>query len=622
MRRSIPYVAASITLLTLAATQTPAQASGAGSGRAETVIEVSDTPIAGEVPREIIGANHRWPDKGFGMWDDATGEPVPRMVDLAKQTGVGLIRYPGGTVANLFDWKKSIGPQAGRGCQVGGGFVGGAEPMDSVYGPDENERFVDRIGAETMIMTNATTQTVADAADFVEYLNAPVGSNPNGGKDWAKVRAANGHAEPYGIKVWELGNELYLGNQRYWRAENLDTRLRQYVLGGTQRQLAQPVGKACDHRDSASVSSGAAGQRFQVWYPPVVPGSQKVRVGGADWRAVADLGKAGPGDAVYSINAKTGEIRFGDGKHGRIPAKGQKITADYGSGPHPGFVDYYKAMKKADPSIDICSAWETTKFVELMGADKPYDCVGVHLYARPDVTGAPEQVHDGQMPLAEKVVRDELDELTAAIDRFRPGQDRPYLEVSEYGQIKKPDSGPAPQGWAGSVSTTLIHADLLAGMIEHGTPLGISSNLNAGSTTPGELFGGAPDFVDTARARMLKLAGELVGTRPVRNEVVNNPAGDGDFKALRVLTTRGSDGAVRLLVLNRDRDTPVTANVALPGSGEVEVHTLNGAGIASFNTKDDPDAVKTTTTTAPRTGTGVEHTFPAHSITLIEAPAP
>ncbi|TDD13766.1 alpha-L-arabinofuranosidase C-terminal domain-containing protein [Nonomuraea diastatica] len=620
MKRFISYAAASIALVTVAAT--PGAASGDASGRADTVIKVSDTPIAGKVPREIIGANHRWPAKGLGMWDDAAGKPVPRMVDLARQTGVGLVRYPGGTVANLFNWKKAIGSQAGRGCQVGGGFVGGAEPMDSIYGPDENQRFVGQIGARTTIMTNATTQTVADAADFVEYLNAPVGSNPNGGKDWAKVRADNGHAEPYGIRAWELGNELYLGNQRYWRAEDLDARLRQYVLGGTQRQIDQPVGKECDHRESAAVSNGAASQRFQVWYPPVVPRSQVVRVDGAEWRAVGNLSQAGPDDAVYSIDAKRGEIRFGDGKHGRIPAEGARIRADYGSGPHPGFVDYYKAMKKADPSIDICSAWETTKFVELMGKDKPYDCVGVHLYARPDVGGAPEKIHDSAMALAENVIRDELDRLTAAIDRFGPDKDKPYLEVSEYGQIKQPGTGPAPKGWAGSVSTTLIHADLLVGMIEHGMPLAISSNLNAGGPTAGELFGGAPDFIDTARARMLRLAGGLAGTRPVENEVVNNPGGDGGFKALRVLTTRSSDGSVRLFVLNRDRDTPVTANVALPGSGEVRVHTLNGAEISSFNTKDDPDAVKTTTTTAPRTGTGVKHTFPAHSITLIEAPAP
>ena len=50
-----------------------------------------------------------------------------------------------------------------------------------------------------------------DAADLVEYLNAPQGSHPNGGTAWADVRAKNGHPEPYGIRYFEIGNEMYCG---------------------------------------------------------------------------------------------------------------------------------------------------------------------------------------------------------------------------------------------------------------------------------------------------------------------------------------------------------------------------------------------------------------------------
>jgi len=45
-----------------------------------------------------------------------------------------------------------------------------------------------------------------DAADLVEYLNAP-----NDGKHpWAEKRAVNGHAEPYGVKYFEMGNEVFV----------------------------------------------------------------------------------------------------------------------------------------------------------------------------------------------------------------------------------------------------------------------------------------------------------------------------------------------------------------------------------------------------------------------------
>ena len=53
-------------------------------------------------------------------------------------------------------------------------------------------------------------QALADAADLVEYCNAPNnGSNPNGGTDWAAVRAQNGHPQPYGVRLFEIGNEPY-----------------------------------------------------------------------------------------------------------------------------------------------------------------------------------------------------------------------------------------------------------------------------------------------------------------------------------------------------------------------------------------------------------------------------
>lgn len=620
-RLCVPAVALSSLSLLLAGTATGSVAApdGAATG---TTITVRTSPIADPIPSQIIGANHRWPKNGLGMWDADNDQPVPRIVELAKLTNLNLVRYPGGTVANLFDWKDAIGPQAERGCQVGGGFVGAAEPFDSTYGPDEHERFVEAIGGGTTIMANATSQTVQDASDYVEYMNADVGDNPNGGTDWAQVRADNGHPEPYGVHVWELGNELYIGNQVYWRSDDEQKRLRQYVFGGQQRQVNQPVGSECDHRETAAVSTGEPGQSFQVWYPPVVPDSQRVTVGGADWRPINDLSDAKPDARVYEFDAETGDIRFGDGRHGRIPAVGAAVRASYTSGPHPGFVDFYPAMKAVDPSIDICSTWEKVEFVRLMGDKHPYDCIGPHLYARTDVSGTPAEIHNDSMPLIDGVLG-ELTTLENAIAEHGPAENPPYLEVSEYGSISLRETRPGPPGWPGTVSTTLIHAGLLIGMIEHSSPLAISSNLNNETPRAGELFGGAPTFVDTARARMLRLASAMVGSVPVSNEITSNPDADGDFKALDVLTTRRDDGTIQLFVLNRDGDSDVSADVAVPsaGSGDITVHTLNGAELSSFNLEAHPDDVAVSTVTEPRTDSGFAHTFPAHSISLIEVPA-
>jgi hypothetical protein len=47
------------------------------------------------------------------------------------------------------------------------------------------------------------------------------------------------------------------------------------------------------------------------------------------WTEVADLSVAGPKDAVFAVSADTGVIRFGDGEHGRRPAKGATVRVSY-----------------------------------------------------------------------------------------------------------------------------------------------------------------------------------------------------------------------------------------------------------------------------------------------------
>jgi hypothetical protein len=43
------------------------------------------------------------------------------------------------------------------------------------------------------------------------------------------------------------------------------------------------------------------------------------------WQPVADLALAGPDDAAFHLNPEAGTVRFGDGVHGRVPARGARI---------------------------------------------------------------------------------------------------------------------------------------------------------------------------------------------------------------------------------------------------------------------------------------------------------
>jgi alpha-N-arabinofuranosidase len=53
-----------------------------------------------------------------------------------------------------------------------------------------------------MLGLNFGTGSIRDAADLVEYCNAPLGT------ELADLRAKNGHREAYGVKYWCLGNEM------------------------------------------------------------------------------------------------------------------------------------------------------------------------------------------------------------------------------------------------------------------------------------------------------------------------------------------------------------------------------------------------------------------------------
>lgn len=121
------------------------------------------------------------------------------MLDVARELRITNMRWPGGNFLGSYDWRDGIGPKDKRPkrMELAWGVV---EPNQ--VGTDEWIQLNKLIGSENVICINMGTGTIMDAAYWVEYCNAPVGTY------WADQRAANGHPEPYGIKYWCLGNEV------------------------------------------------------------------------------------------------------------------------------------------------------------------------------------------------------------------------------------------------------------------------------------------------------------------------------------------------------------------------------------------------------------------------------
>ncbi len=187
---------------------------GTATGVAGTEIRVDPGEVVSEVHPEVFGHAliYRGPSMGY------RAGTTQRKYDEAKQKwnyylpyldelGPTIIRYPDGLGANNFDWKAGIGPVEEREPDYDG------KGVPQVFGTDEFLQYCEDLGAEAILVVNVSVAgkrpgNVQDAADWVEYCNAPNdGSNPGGGIDWAARRAANGHKEPYNVRYWELGNE-------------------------------------------------------------------------------------------------------------------------------------------------------------------------------------------------------------------------------------------------------------------------------------------------------------------------------------------------------------------------------------------------------------------------------
>ncbi len=121
------------------------------------------------------------------------------VIDAIVPMGMPVMRYPGGNFVSCYDWKNGIGPRANRPKRPDFAW---SSLESNQFGTDEFMTWCKLAKTEPMMAVNLGTGTGTDAAELLEYCNMPVGTQ------WADKRAANGHRDPYGVKLWCLGNEM------------------------------------------------------------------------------------------------------------------------------------------------------------------------------------------------------------------------------------------------------------------------------------------------------------------------------------------------------------------------------------------------------------------------------
>lgn len=180
MRLSLTSLSLPVALL-LGAAALAAGVTAAGPAAAAAAAPVNVTVNAdeglGTIPATAYGLNS-------AVWDSQMN--VPQVQNLLQQAGVQMLRYPGGSYGDIYNWQDNTAP---------GGYVAPGTGFDSFMGT------VRKIGAQPILIANYGTGTPQEAAGWVQYANV---------------------TKNYGVKYWEIGNETY-GNGYYgspWEADN------------------------------------------------------------------------------------------------------------------------------------------------------------------------------------------------------------------------------------------------------------------------------------------------------------------------------------------------------------------------------------------------------------------
>ncbi|MBB2912029.1 alpha-N-arabinofuranosidase [Streptosporangium becharense] len=121
------------------------------------------------------------------------------VLELTRELGVTLVRYPGGNFVSNYRWEDGVGPVENRPARLD---LAWRSLEDNRFGLNEFMVWAAKAGVEPMMALNLGTRGVAEALELVEYANYP------GGTRLSDLRRAHGFDRPHDVRLWCLGNEL------------------------------------------------------------------------------------------------------------------------------------------------------------------------------------------------------------------------------------------------------------------------------------------------------------------------------------------------------------------------------------------------------------------------------
>ena len=120
-------------------------------------------------------------------------------MELTRELGPTIIRYPGGNFMSGYNWEDGVGPKEDRPVRLDLAWF---SKETNQFGTNEFMDWCKKVDIEPMFGVNLGTRGPDEARHFLEYCNHP------GGTALSDQRRAHGYERPHDIKLWCLGNEM------------------------------------------------------------------------------------------------------------------------------------------------------------------------------------------------------------------------------------------------------------------------------------------------------------------------------------------------------------------------------------------------------------------------------
>src|SRR6195952_2348157 len=121
------------------------------------------------------------------------------VAQLVRDLKIPFVRYPGGNFVSAYNWEDGVGPAEDRPTRLD---LAWHTSDSNAVGVHEFAKWCETVGTKMMLAINLGSRGLDEARNFVEYVNGPTGSY------WGDLRKRNGHADPWDVKLWCLGNEM------------------------------------------------------------------------------------------------------------------------------------------------------------------------------------------------------------------------------------------------------------------------------------------------------------------------------------------------------------------------------------------------------------------------------